>query len=196
MGEFDADSFEDMDFSNWDIEEPSSSGSVEGNESGGDNVVVQTNVNASPISTDATIAISDGLNKVAKANYGIGQATVNLFEATTKLPNIIETNLMELKDIKHYIENYANYYADRDTIDTLVVLDIFPLNYKTYGKHDKYKSESIRYIKAFRKISKKLRCPIICVYFDNIDKIKKHIDKVVVVSDKKGYKRNINFRCI
>lgn len=118
----------------------------------------------------------------------IALSTINLFETTTRLPTIVETEIMELKDIIHYIENYANTYADRDIIDTLIVLDMFPLNdgyILGNSRRDKrYKRESIKLIKSISKICKKLRCPLIFVYFGDINEIINYIDKYVIMKQK------------
>ena len=126
----------------------------------------------------------------------IAQSTIDLFETTRRLPNIVETKTMVPKDIIHYIENYANWYADRDIIDTLIVLDIFPLN-DSYilenSKRDKrYKSESIKLIKSLSKICKRLRCPLIFVYFRDISEIINYIDKYVIMKEKTAEKGIMN----
>ena len=80
---------------------------------------------------------------------------------------------MDVKDIIHYVENYANWYADRDKIETLIVLDIFPLN-------DGYMlKESKRYIRY------KKDCIIIYNQDNNIFNIK-YIDKYVIMKEKEA----------
>ena len=117
----------------------------------------------------------------------IALSNIGLFETTTRLPNIVEVNLMNLKDIKRYIENYANHYADRDKIDTLIVLDIFPLNdeyiLKNSERDKRYTREGVKLIKSISKICKKLRCPIIFVYFNDISNIIKYIDKYIIMKE-------------
>lgn len=120
----------------------------------------------------------------------IAVSTLNLFETTKRLPNIVETKTMDTKDIIHYIENYANWYADRDEIRTLVILDFFPLN-DSYilenSKRDKrYKRESVKLIKSLSKICKRLRFPLIFVYFRDIDEITNYVDKWVVLKENKN----------
>lgn len=119
----------------------------------------------------------------------IAYSTIDLFETTTRLPTIVETKVMDTKDIIHYIENYANWYADRDEIRTLVILDFFPLNDRYMlenSKRDKrYKRESVKLIKSLSKICKRLRCPLIFVYFRDINEIINYIDKYVVMKEKK-----------
>lgn len=122
----------------------------------------------------------------------IAQSTIDLFETTTRLPTIVETKVMDTKDIIHYIENYANWYADRDEIRTLVILDFFPLN-DSYilenSKRDKrYKRESVKLIKSLSKICKRLRCPLIFVYFKDISEIINYIDKYVIMKEKTAEK--------
>ena len=116
----------------------------------------------------------------------IALAAMNLFDSFKRLPTIIETNTMNLKDIKKYIKNYANHYADKKIIDTLIVLDIFPLNnvyvLKNNKYNKKYEKEGLRFIKSMSKICKNLRCPIIFTYLGDIKKIFKYVDKIVVAS--------------
>ena len=124
----------------------------------------------------------------------IGQATVNLIEVTKRLPTILETEIMNLKDIKQYIEAYANNYADRDTIETLIVLDIFPLNNKYHI--EKYEGECVGFIKDISIIRKRLKCPIIFVYYGNFRRIKSYVDKIIITTDKELQNRNIELRSI
>lgn len=120
----------------------------------------------------------------------IALSTINLFETTKRLPSIIETDVMNIKDIIRYIKNYANHYADREEIRTLIVLDMFPLNDDYMLKNSKYymryKRECKKILKSSSKICKRLRCPIIFVYFGEINNIKKYIDKYVVMKEKKA----------
>lgn len=70
----------------------------------------------------------------------IGQATVNLIEVTKRLPTIIEQdfNLYNLKEVVKLVSDFANHYADRGiTANTLVVLDIVPLNSQHKGRYRK-----------------------------------------------------------
>lgn len=102
----------------------------------------------------------------------IGQATVNLIEVTKRLPIIIEQdfNLYNLKEVVKLVSDFANHYADRGiTANTLVVLDIVPLNSQHKGR---YRKQILKLIKDLKKISIKLRYPII--FIDNIDISKKH----------------------
>ena len=124
----------------------------------------------------------------------IGQAIVNLIEVTKRLPTIVETEIMNLKDIKQYIEAYANNYADRNTIETLIVLDIFPLNDKYHI--EKYAGERVGYIIDIKKICKRLKCPFIYVYYVNFRKIKSYVDKIIITTDKELQNRNIELRSI
>ena len=103
----------------------------------------------------------------------IGESTLNLIESLKRLPTIIEQNmnLYDLQEVAKYVSDYANEYADREEVNTLVVLDIFPLSYgekETKGRDTKrYRRESLKLIKKLKKISHSLRCPII--FIDNID---------------------------
>lgn len=120
----------------------------------------------------------------------IAYSTINLFETTKKLPNIVETKIMDVKDIIHYVENYANWYADRDKIETLIVLDIFPLNdgymLKESKRYIRYKKDCIKIVKSVNKICKRLRCPLIFVYLGEINNIIKYIDKYVIMKEKEA----------
>ena len=135
----------------------------------------------------------------------IGLATMNLIETTKKLPTIIESEILgyDLKEIKKLILRYANWYADRDEIRTLVVLDIAPFSYdiikfkwkKEYLKSiikfkrfidEKYYEfseyqQAKKFIKSVRKIAKKLRCPILIVCEEGFlfSKIGKHADTII-----------------
>ena len=137
----------------------------------------------------------------------IGLAMMNLIETTKELPTIIERKDIgfNLKKIKKFILNYANWYADRDEIETLVVLDISPFNYgiikskwkKEYLKSiEKFKSfigdsnyefcryqEAKKFIKNVRKIVKQLRCPIMIVCEEGFlfSKIRKYADTIINV---------------
>lgn len=120
----------------------------------------------------------------------IAQSTIDLFETTTRLPTIVETKIMDVKDIIHYVENYANWYADRDKIETLIVLDIFPLNdgymLKESKRYIRYKKDCIKIVKSVSKICKRLRCPLIFVYLGEINNIIKYIDKYVIMKEKEA----------
>lgn len=120
----------------------------------------------------------------------IAQSTIDLFETTRRLPTIVETKVMDTKDIIHYIENYANWYADRDKIETLIVLDIFPLNdgymLKESKRYIRYKKDCIKIVKSVNKICKRLRCPLIFVYLGEINNIIKYIDKYVIMKEKEA----------
>lgn len=94
----------------------------------------------------------------------IGQATVNLIEVTKRLPTIIEQelDLHNLKNVARLVDKWANCYADREDIMTLVVLDVFPLNKEMKCKEEKrYTRETVKLIKKLHKTSKKLNCPIL-----------------------------------
>ena len=70
----------------------------------------------------------------------IGQATVNLIEVTKRLPTIIEQdfNLYNLNEVVKLVSDFANHYADRGIpANTLVVLDIVPLNSQHKGRYRK-----------------------------------------------------------
>lgn len=108
----------------------------------------------------------------------IGKSTLNLIEAPKRLPTIIEQNmnLYDLQEVARYVSDYANEYADREKVNTLVVLDIFPLGSELKETNErnskKYRRESLKIIKRLKKICSKLRCPII--FIDNIDLTKKY----------------------
>ena len=73
----------------------------------------------------------------------IGQAAVNLIEVTNRLPTIIEQgmNLINLKKITKIVSDFANVSADRETVQSLVVLDIYPLNAQYIDKKKIFKSQ-------------------------------------------------------
>lgn len=138
----------------------------------------------------------------------IGLATMNLIETTKKLPTIIESEILgyDLKEIKKLILRYANWYADRDEIRTLVILDIAPFSYdiikckwkKEYLKsltkfksfiYDRYYEfcryqEAKKFIKSVQKIAKKLRCPIMIVCEEGFlfSKIRKYADTTININ--------------
>ena len=99
----------------------------------------------------------------------IGQATINLIETTKRLPTIIEQNmnLYNLRNITKLISDFANRYADRETVEALAILDIFPLN-AGHIDRGKYRKNVVKIFKDMNKISKKLNIPIIIVYDINI----------------------------
>ena len=89
-----------------------------------------------------------------------------------RLPTIIEQNfnLYNLKEVVKLVSDFANHYSDRGIpANTLVVLDIVPLNSQHKGR---YRKQILKLIKDLKKISIKLRYPII--FIDNIDISKKH----------------------
>lgn len=101
----------------------------------------------------------------------------DVIEGPKKFPQIIEQDTLgyDLKKISKLVEHYANHYADREEVNTLVVIDVFPLNQELRMENkrgERYTRESIKLIKDLKKISSKLRCPIIVVY--NIDLRKKY----------------------
>ena len=135
----------------------------------------------------------------------IGQAAVNLIEVTNRLPTIIEQgmNLFNLKKITKIVSDFANVYADRETVQSLVVLDIYPLNAQYIDKK-RYLKAIIKLFKDMDNISKKLNIPIIVVYnmsvekkynaetcqlnylekqdIEYINKISKYVDKTIIVN--------------
>ena len=120
----------------------------------------------------------------------IGQATVNLIEVTNRLPTIIEQdmNLYNLKNVVKLVSDFANEYADRETVSSLVVLDIFPLN-KKYELKSKQKNEIINFFKKISKISRVLNLPIIIIY----NKINNHHE--YIKKEDLKYIHNLN-KCI
>ena len=66
----------------------------------------------------------------------IGQKTVDLIEVMKRLPTIIEDDFESNKLVK-VVDNYANHYADREEIQTLVVLDVYPLNSEMESRFEK-----------------------------------------------------------
>ena len=138
----------------------------------------------------------------------IGQNTVNLIEVTNRLPTIIEQdiNLYNLKNVIKLVSDFANEYADRETVSSLVVLDIFPLN-KKYELKSKQKNEIINFFKKISKISRVLNIPIIIVYnkinnqheYINKDDLKyisnlnKYIDALIILNfEEKQQEQNTN----
>ena len=135
----------------------------------------------------------------------IGQTTVNLIEVTKRLPTIIEQNmnLYNLKNITKLVSDFANRYADRENVEALAILDVFPLNAGHIDRR-KYRKNIVNLFKNMNKISKKLNIPIIIVYDINIknkynietyqpkyvtkqdikiiDNINKYIDKTMIVN--------------
>ena len=135
----------------------------------------------------------------------IGQTTVNLIEVTKRLPTIIEQNmdLYNLRNITKLVLDFANRYADRENVEALAILDVFPLN-AGHIDRTKYRKNIVNLFKNMNKISKKLNIPIIIVYDINIknkynietyqpkyvtkqdieiiDNINKYIDKTMIVN--------------
>lgn len=135
----------------------------------------------------------------------IGQTTVNLIEVTKRLPTIIEQNmdLYNLRNITKLVLDFANRYADRENVEALAILDVFPLNAGHIDRR-KYRKNIVNLFKNMNKISKKLNIPIIIVYDINIknkynietyqpkyvtkqdieiiDNINKYIDKTMIVN--------------
>lgn len=139
----------------------------------------------------------------------IGQKTVDLIEVMKRLPTIIEDDFDKNKLVK-FVDNYANFYADSEEIETLLVLDIYPLNNETKSKFEKSNNrKNLNIIKRMAKISKKLRCPIFIVmgidiskkynteerkcnyidkgYINNVDKINKYVDNFIIINGTEQY---------
>ena len=139
----------------------------------------------------------------------IGQKTVDLIEVMKRLPTIIEDDFESNKLVK-VVDNYANHYADREEIQTLVVLDVYPLNSEMESRFEKENNRrNLKLLKRLAKISKKLICPIIvvmgiditkkynkenwtCNYLskediNNIDKISKYIDNFIIINATERY---------
>ena len=134
----------------------------------------------------------------------IGQKTVDLIETTRRLPTIMEQeiDLYNLKNVAKLVDKWANCYADREDIMTLVVLDISPLNRETKSKNEKrYIRENTKLLKKLYKISKRLNCTILLVLgidlkkqynnsfkyltpkdIDSIDKINKYVDNYIAIN--------------
>lgn len=135
----------------------------------------------------------------------IGQATINLIETTQRLPIIIEQNmnLYDFKNITKLVSDFANRYADKETVEDLAILDVFPLNAGHIDRR-KYRKNIVKIFKDMNKISKKLNIPIIIVYdidikkkynsetyqaqyimkqdIKFIDNINKYIDKYIILN--------------
>lgn len=103
----------------------------------------------------------------------IGQKTVNLIEVTKRLPTIIEQgmNLYNLRKVIKIVSDFANVYVDREANQSLVVLDIYPLNVE-YVDRKRHLKTIIKLFKDMNNLSKKVNIPIIIVY--NIDVKKKY----------------------
>ena len=117
----------------------------------------------------------------------IGQATINLIETTQRLPTIIEQNmnLYNLRNITKLVSDFANRYADRETVEALAILDVFPLN-AGHIDRGKYRKNVVKIFKDMNKISKKLNIPIIIVYDIDIKKkynVEKYQTKYVTKQD-------------
>ena len=136
----------------------------------------------------------------------IGKAVINVINAPNRIPRIIEQDLelYDLRKVAKLIENYANEYADREDIKTLVVVDIFPLSstdilyikkngIKRHIEYKKKRREILKFIKDLKTISYKLKCPILVLYNnenskcnyltkDNINKINKYVDKLIITN--------------
>ena len=78
-------------------------------------------------------------------------------------------NLFNLKKITKIVSDFANVYADRETVQSLVVLDIYPLNAQYIDKK-RYLKAIIKLFKDMDNISKKLNIPIIVVYNMSVEK--------------------------
>lgn len=117
----------------------------------------------------------------------IGQAVIELVNAPKRTPKIIEQDvwLYDLKKVAQLVEDYANDYADRETVTTLVIVDVFPLSdiqkhivhtkkrrIRKYLNYLQDRNECLKLIKDLRRISHKLRCSI--MFVDNIDLITKY----------------------
>ena len=149
----------------------------------------------------------------------IGKSLVNLVGVTKRLPTIIEQNinLYDLGKVAKFVSDYANDYADREIVNTLIVLDIFPLSEGFKGRFTKRdRKKIIQLIKKLKNISHKLRCPIIVVDsidiskkfnkqtytynyimkddIDNINIINKYVDTFIILNEneKKQEKANLN----
>lgn len=146
----------------------------------------------------------------------------DVIEGTKKFPKIIEQDvwLYDLKKVAQLVEDYANDYADRETVTTLVIVDVFPLSdiqkhivhtkkrrIRKYLNYLQDRNECLKLIKDLRRISHKLRCPIMFVdnidlitkygkedytcnyltkeHIDNIKQINKYVDKFVILNTDK-----------
>lgn len=125
----------------------------------------------------------------------IGLATINLIETTRRLPIIIERNLLgdSLKNMERFILNYGNSYADRDQVDTLIILDVHTFTFERWNKsgykYNYFKKKGIeKFIKNIRKISHKLNCPIMILFSNNdvFDSNKKYADVVMDLNFSRG----------
>lgn len=116
----------------------------------------------------------------------IGQATVNLIETTKRLPRIIENDLGSLNDLKKYIYEFANKYADRDEIMSLIVIDIYPLN-NIYNKKKKGYYKYKRFMSAMSKYAKRYNCSILIICTNEIilDEVSKYADRIIRLNDMK-----------
>ena len=102
----------------------------------------------------------------------IGQSIVNLIEVTKRLPTIIEQDmyLYDLKNVTRLVWEWANDYADRTINETLVVLDISPLNSQQIRKRRCKNRIARKFVKDIQKIGKKLNTTIILVCAIDIEK--------------------------
>jgi len=137
----------------------------------------------------------------------IGKAVINVINAPNRIPRIIEQDLelYDLRKVAKLIENYANEYADKEDITTLVVVDVFPLSSPDI-LYNKKKREIFKFIKDLKMISYKLKCPILVLYniennkcnyltkenIDNINKINKYVDKFIITNIDKTNTYNVD----
>lgn len=148
----------------------------------------------------------------------------DVIEGTKKFPKIIEQNILgyDLKKVAKLVKDYANHYADKGTpANTLVVIDVFPLNNidnmyskkRRTRKYLKYRNECLKLIKKLRKISHELSCPIMFIdnidlmtrhskedytcncltkeHIDNIKKINKYVDRFIILNEDRTKDTNI-----
>ena len=97
---------------------------------------------------------------------------MNLIEVTKRLPTIIEQDmyLYDLKNVTRLVWEWANDYADRTINETLVVLDISPLNSQQIRKRRCKNRIARKFVKDIQKIGKKLNTTIILVCAIDIGK--------------------------
>lgn len=132
----------------------------------------------------------------------IGQATLNLLDTTTKLPTIIEQNLIlnDLRNVEKLVLKFATHYSKREEIRHLIVLDLFPLNWDTYEKREENQKKIIKFIKKMKKISNKFKTPILIIYdtmslekvvdrdfiikseIYDIKRLEKYVDKIMIMN--------------
>ena len=100
-----------------------------------------------------------------------------------------------LEKLKLKVDKFENILSHTEADMLLENTDVILPKKRNYYI-EKYEGECVGFIKDISIICKRLKCPIIFVYYGNFRRIKSYVDKIIITTDKEPQNRNIELRSI